>query len=674
MASPKPNETSKLIELGEFRIDQLRRTISGPAGEVTVEPKIMAVLLMFAGRPGEVITRREFIDFIWAEEYGGDESLTRAVSHLRKVFADSRGHQAHIETIPRTGYRLIVENRLMGANARGVTCRQRLTAGAVMIVVVLALSVYWKGADSPAPAAVSPASVILAVLPFDINSDVTEDVSLAYGLAEEILSELSQGSSIAVISGNSSFKFIGEAKKDLAALTRQLNVTHVIDGLVQWSPDGLRVGVRLIETGTGSVMWSDVVTRPESEIYTIPNFVVAGVHKALGIDNFETGPQTNPPDPQAYAAYLQAKALAREAYDWNLTRAINLLEDAVKRDPDLGEAWAALAWARMDLAHVVSSGEASELNGKSPDYLLAARRDANAALVIDPASVDALLVLAVINLVDRLDTLIETESRITSLLVRDPSHPNVNMRMGMLQMSVGRWQEALRYMKVALDMDPLSALTGFYYATALIGSKRAGDFHAYIEKKGASELYRRSYPWLVETLLLRDFQSARDFFTPLNDGKEYFTKGLGMRENIDVGSPRATRLIQLIDRLVASAEQAETSIDQTIGLNMLRAAEDDLIPVSWVFQLLAAAGQNDTAFDLARERISLGEVWYRELLLMPAFGAALHEPRVMELFEATGQLDYWWQTGKWPDYCTDPELPYDCEEAALQFRERNALQ
>ena len=64
MASPKPNIESKPIELGEFRIDPWRRTISGPAGEVTVEPKIMAVLLMFAERPGEVITRREFIDFI----------------------------------------------------------------------------------------------------------------------------------------------------------------------------------------------------------------------------------------------------------------------------------------------------------------------------------------------------------------------------------------------------------------------------------------------------------------------------------------------------------------------------------------------------------------------------------------------------------------------------------
>ena len=46
----------------------------------------MAVLQMLAARPGEVVARQEFIEAVWATEYGGDESLTRAVSQLRKIF------------------------------------------------------------------------------------------------------------------------------------------------------------------------------------------------------------------------------------------------------------------------------------------------------------------------------------------------------------------------------------------------------------------------------------------------------------------------------------------------------------------------------------------------------------------------------------------------------------
>jgi len=671
MASPSPDKEKKAFELNGLEVDPWRRTISGSAGEVTIEPKVMAVLLMLVHRPGEVITRQEFIDSIWAEEYGGDESLTRAISHLRKVFGNHHNNQAHIETIPKTGYRLIAEKQSPKTVTRPRIWFRLLLAGAVTLAL-LALSINsivdWKRGNSFSPVMDNPASVVLAVLPFDSQSDVSEDVSLAHGLADEILSTLSQSSSIAVIGGSSSFRFVGDKKKDLATLSRQLNVSHVIDGLVHRSPEGLHVGIRLIDAGTGLVVWSDVVTRSESEIYTIPNVVAIAVQTALGTTPPEAVQRKAPPDSLAYGAYLQAKALSREAYDWNLTRAIKLLEAAVERDPNLSEAWAALAWARLDLAHVETSSESRVFNEAPFSYLLAARRDANSALAIDPTSIDALLAIAIINLVDRSDTLVESESRISSLLVRAPNHPNVNMRMGILQMSVGRWQEARRFMRIALDMDPFSALTSFYYGTTLVGGEHVVELHAFMGKVGASEFYRRSYPWLVEKLVAKDFNGARHFFTPLKDGNEFFTKGLGMKENIDADSPKANRLIQLIGQLVTAAEQADAAINLTIAEDMEQAANEGLIPFSWVCQLLAAAGLSEAALELARERIALGEIWYREILLMPAFKSGRRDTRIMELFEATGQLDYWLQTGNWPDFCAGPELPYDCENAAQQLR------
>ncbi len=103
MASEQSTQSMEAFSLGEFQIDRKRRTIKGPSGEITVEPKVMAVLMMLTERPGEVITRQEFIESIWAREYGGDESLTRAVSRLRKVFRDTRSPIPQIETVPKTG-------------------------------------------------------------------------------------------------------------------------------------------------------------------------------------------------------------------------------------------------------------------------------------------------------------------------------------------------------------------------------------------------------------------------------------------------------------------------------------------------------------------------------------------------------------------------------------------
>ena len=74
MASEHPITGTEPFALGAFRVDPSRRLITGTDGETTVEPKIMAVLQMLAARPGEVVTRQEFIETIWATEYGGDET------------------------------------------------------------------------------------------------------------------------------------------------------------------------------------------------------------------------------------------------------------------------------------------------------------------------------------------------------------------------------------------------------------------------------------------------------------------------------------------------------------------------------------------------------------------------------------------------------------------------
>ena len=324
----------------------------------------------------------------------------------------------------------------------------------MLVLIFLAVRI---GDEAAEQSANSPVSVVLAVLPFDSQSGATKDVTLARGLANEILSMLSKNPSISVIAGNSSFQLPGNYEQNLKVLSRQFNISHVIDGLVQRSPGGLQVGVRLIETGTGHVVWSDVVTRANSEIYTIPTLVAIEIQTVLGANPINTDPRSLPPDPAAYEAYLHAKALIRETSDWNLGKAIRILEDVVSKETGLSEAWASL-----DLAHVEGSGETDPFAEEPLGHLQAARRDANTTLAIDPGSVDALLVLAIVDLMNLTNSLVESESRIWSLLARAPNHPNVNMRMGFFLMSVGRFQEATVYMKTALDLNPLSSLTGFY--------------------------------------------------------------------------------------------------------------------------------------------------------------------------------------------------------------------
>ena len=103
----RPSLAHKPFKLGGLNVDPQSRIISGPDRETHIEPKVMAVLLMLASRQGEVVTRQEFIESIWPREYGGEEGLTRAVSRLRKVLATAPSAAIQIETVPKTGYRLV---------------------------------------------------------------------------------------------------------------------------------------------------------------------------------------------------------------------------------------------------------------------------------------------------------------------------------------------------------------------------------------------------------------------------------------------------------------------------------------------------------------------------------------------------------------------------------------
>jgi len=673
MSPEHPESVTEPFVLGEFRVDPPRRILKGPAGDRTVEPKIMAVLLMLAARPGEVVTRQEFIETIWATEYGGDESLTRAVSHLRKIFGDVHGKHRYIETVPKTGYRLVARQ---GPLSTDEIRRQRRSLHALAVVgllAILAVAVfYWQQRVAREVTGMpdGKASVVLAVLPFDIQGGSTDDEPLAFGVADEILSVLSRNPSISVIAGNSSFQFQGENKSDLATLSSKLNVGYVVDGSLRRSSEGLRVGVYLIDTRTGLVEWSDVVTRPEEEIYTIPGVVAASVQTALGTEPVDQQPHLVAPDPAAYQLYLYAKFLLRTPWGPNLDTAIKQLEHAVTLDPKMSEAWSTLAMTRVELGFSEGPAKPDASATVWSERLRAARQDADTALAIDLGNVQASLALALIDYREQAVTLVETIDRVHSLLERVPNHPKLNFRMGLLMGEVGRFQEAARYLGRALALDPLTILNGALYADQLLCSGRTDEALEFIRSLGVYERYQHTYTGLVMNLLAGDFQTARDSFTKLGSNDVFIVDGVIEMQSLNVDSLNTRRLSQLMARLIEVAEQADVSADPTLASDLNEAADDGLILHFYAAQLMAASGFQDVALDLVRQRIAAGDTLVREsgILLRPAFSKARQDPYIMELLEATGQLEYWLQTGTWPDYCSAPELPYDCEEAARQFR------
>ena len=84
-------------------VPSLNRLVRDGAAE-DVEPRVMRVLAVLAETPGEVVTRATLFESVWGDAVVNDESLTRAVSELRKALGDEAA--GAVETIRGTGYRL----------------------------------------------------------------------------------------------------------------------------------------------------------------------------------------------------------------------------------------------------------------------------------------------------------------------------------------------------------------------------------------------------------------------------------------------------------------------------------------------------------------------------------------------------------------------------------------
>jgi len=79
------------------------------SGRTDLEPKTMAVLLALAEQPGRVVSSEELIHAVWHDRPMGENPVYKSIAKLRRALHDEVGESHYIETIPRKGYRLLVE-------------------------------------------------------------------------------------------------------------------------------------------------------------------------------------------------------------------------------------------------------------------------------------------------------------------------------------------------------------------------------------------------------------------------------------------------------------------------------------------------------------------------------------------------------------------------------------
>ena len=189
----------------------------------------------------------------------------------------------------------------------------------------------------------------IAVLPFVNMSGDANNEYFSDGISEELLNLLSGIPELRVIARTSSF-FYKDKDTRIEEIARDLKVRHVLEGSVRKSGDRVRVSAQLIETASGTHLWSESYDRTLDDIFAIQDEIAGEVVEAMEVVLLgEAAPEVKATDAEAYALYLQCRHFGAGDLE-KLRRAEQYCRQALEIDPNYAPAWANLGTIYTNLA------------------------------------------------------------------------------------------------------------------------------------------------------------------------------------------------------------------------------------------------------------------------------------------------------------------------------------
>jgi TolB-like protein/Tfp pilus assembly protein PilF len=322
-----------------------------------------------------------------------------------------------------------------------------------VLLIVITLLVLDRRTPEPVSTHTPPFEKSIAVLPFENMSDAKENAFFADGVQDDILTALAKVADLRVISRTSVMGYLANAKRDLREIGRALGVAHVVEGSVRRDGDRVRVAAQLIDTRTNSQLWAESYDRQLADVFAIQSDIAQQITKALQatLSPQEKSAIEKQPtkDLEAFDLYTRAKTMRLTVsfgplYRGTLLQAIELLNQAVARDPAFLLGWCELATAH-DLLYFNYD--------HTPARLALAERAVQTALRLRPEAGATRLALAqhlYHGYRDYDRARIELENARLTL----PNSAEIFAYTGYIDRRQGRWSESTRSLERATQLDP----------------------------------------------------------------------------------------------------------------------------------------------------------------------------------------------------------------------------
>jgi len=490
------------VRFGVFEVDLRSGELHKHGIKIKLHDQPFQVLAMLLEHPGELVTREQLHQKLWAADtfVDFDVGLNSAIKRLRDALGDSAESPRYIETLPRRGYRFIasVEDDIPAippgllpsigtgqaeaasfakpaedapaAAKAGLRPRNlgglALAAGAG-IALLLALnlpSLHHRVQRTTTPLKIRS----LAVLPLENLSGDSAQEYFVDGMTEELITDLGKIAGLRVISRTSSMHYKG-TRKTLPEIARELNVDAVIEGAVLRSGDHVRITTQLVEAASDRHLWAESYERELRDVLTLQGEVARDVAKQVNIklsqEEQTRFASTHPVDPKALEAYLKGRY---ELYKMTLEgtkKSIDYFAQALDKDPTYARAWAGLSEALS--FPLVPQGT---WDSQPQEVSAKAKAAALKALELDGALSEGHLSLGLV--LEREWLWSGAEKEYQRAIALDPNNARAHGVYGLYLMARGRLEEAIAETRRAQELDPLSPLMHRYSARALSAAGR----------------------------------------------------------------------------------------------------------------------------------------------------------------------------------------------------------
>ena len=407
-----PSLINHFYRFGEFTVDADQRVLLRHGKPLLLAPKVLETLLTLVQNGGRIIEKEELMKRLWPDTFVEESNLTYCIVQLRKTLGDEARHPRYIETIPKRGYRFIVDvEEVLSDVAIESKKRPRRIESQVV-----------ESHDALSSTSERVASI--AVLPFlDLSPDRDQDY-FCEGLADELINTLASLPNLQVASRTSSFRF-KSTTLDIREVAQRLNVSTVLEGSVRKAGGNFRITTQLINAVDGYQLWSRRYDRKLEDIFAVQEDIAQSTVKALKVvlssDDQRVLQGTRPTAIEAYDCYLRGRQLFHHMRRRSLESARQMYLKAIEMDDRFGPAYAGVA-------------------------------DCSSFLYMDFGGLES--------------DLVDADRASSKAVEIDPGLSQGHASKGIVLALSGRYSEAEREFEIALRLNPKLYEAYYYYARA----------------------------------------------------------------------------------------------------------------------------------------------------------------------------------------------------------------